>query len=371
MPIQFKVVPVHLLLLIAALLVAPGALAAPDGPVIGKVVAMFGDVTGTDADGNTFAVEPGAELYKGYGFETGSRAFVRAEMTDGTRFMLGRNGSATLDEFEYDPAAQRGRFDTTIRRGGFQYKSGGIGKLAGANRSDHTRISTPTAVIGIRGSEAEGIITENSTVVTMTEGLLTVTNTISNRSVTLSVPGNTAELQEGETQRYEELPQEVQQQIRNALPTPEQEQQAATQGGEEQDEDEQQDEQQDEDEQQGDQEDGDDNRQSDDDTDDESSSGANIGAGNPEITAQLKAVRDAAIAKGFTEEQADQLVSEANRQASSALVSGSSVEEVTRSVEQVKQNVEDSDGTDDFDDVLTDVGDTISNPSPTGSAPIL
>lgn len=60
------------------------ALAAPQGPVVGRVAVAVGKVTGTDQDGDTFEVKRGGELYAGYTLETGSPAFVKFEMNDGT-----------------------------------------------------------------------------------------------------------------------------------------------------------------------------------------------------------------------------------------------------------------------------------------------
>jgi len=102
----------------------------------------------------------------------------------------------------------------------------------------------------------------------------------------------------------------------------------------------------------------------------QSNSAQNTTASSAEIAEQVKEVRDAAIARGFTEEQADQLADQASNNASSAVEAGNSVDRVTEAIQQAKETVEQSNPTD-FDDVLAGIGDVVANPSPAGSAPII
>ncbi|MFN3236330.1 MAG: tandem-95 repeat protein [Pseudomonadales bacterium] len=76
-------------------------------------------------------------------------------------------------------------------QGGFSYKSGDIGKFAGNSR-DHTKISTPSAVIRVRGSELEGTVDPVTlqTVVIHKSGFLTVTDINDNNPVILDTPNN-------------------------------------------------------------------------------------------------------------------------------------------------------------------------------------
>ena len=132
-----------------------GAFAVPNGPVIGKVSLVLGKVTGTDQDGDNFEVKRGADLHAGYTLETAVRSFIRAELNDGTRMTVSQNGSATLDEFSFDESGGTGGFNTTVRRGGFQYVSGKLGSFGGARV--HSKISTPSGVIGVRGTTIQAI----------------------------------------------------------------------------------------------------------------------------------------------------------------------------------------------------------------------
>lgn len=83
-------------------------------------------------------------------------------MNDGTSLTLGRDSDATLDSFEFDATSGTGGFDATVRRGGFEYESGELGSFA-MNRQ-HSSISTPAGVIGVRGTKIEAVINPNGTI---------------------------------------------------------------------------------------------------------------------------------------------------------------------------------------------------------------
>ena len=73
---------------------------APSGAAlveIGSVKLVVGTVTVRHADGSQEAVRKGAVLYQGDVLVTGAGSFVKAEMRDGTKFQLGQNGEAALD----------------------------------------------------------------------------------------------------------------------------------------------------------------------------------------------------------------------------------------------------------------------------------
>ena len=169
---------------------------APSGGAlveIGSVKLVVGTVTVRHADGSQEAVKKGAVLYQGDVLVTGVGSFVKAEMRDGTKFQLGQNGEAALDQYEFDEAADVGRFEATVRVGGFYYKSGKIGELPSASAQAHTQLNTPTSIIGVRGSELEGAVDQNGeTVVVHRSGVLEITDINGENPVTLDTPGNTA-----------------------------------------------------------------------------------------------------------------------------------------------------------------------------------
>ncbi|MBT4492568.1 MAG: hypothetical protein HOC70_04935 [Gammaproteobacteria bacterium] len=158
---------------VCILLLSLPVLAVPSGPVIGKVALVLGSVVGTDQDGDTFEVVRGTELHAGYSFETGSRSFVRAEMNDGTRMTISQNSTATLDQFSFNQSRSTGTFNATVKKGSFRYISGLLG-AAGSSRV-HSRISTPSGVIGVRGTTIVAIVNpDGSMTITIPAGTVDV-----------------------------------------------------------------------------------------------------------------------------------------------------------------------------------------------------
>jgi hypothetical protein len=122
---------------------------------IGKVTLVLGKVTvkrmGASGSIEEIDVKRGDTLYKGDEITTSTRSFIKARMLDGTRFHLGKNANAILQDYAFNEAAKVGSFEATVIRGGFHYKSGKIGKMFAGGSKSHSTITTPSAMIGIRG----------------------------------------------------------------------------------------------------------------------------------------------------------------------------------------------------------------------------
>ena len=157
---------------------------------IGVVRFASGNVVRKNAVGEE-ALEKGDPIYEGDEIIVEGRGYLVATMNDGTRFTQGANSRTTLENFEFNETAKTGSFEAKIIQGGFSYKSGKIGTFAGNSR-DHTKISTPSAVIRVRGSELEGTVnaTTGETVVVHKSGFLTVTDQNDNNPVVLDTPNN-------------------------------------------------------------------------------------------------------------------------------------------------------------------------------------
>ena len=164
---------------------------------VGKVTLAIGKITvkriGADGQIEELDVARGDKLYKGDELTTEGRGFVKARMLDGTRFHLGKNANAILNDYSFDETAKTGNFDAYVLRGGFHYKSGKLGKMfAGMNKS-HSTISTPSAMIGIRGSELDGNVDDlGNTTIVHRSGILAVTDINGQNEVVLDTPGNTS-----------------------------------------------------------------------------------------------------------------------------------------------------------------------------------
>ena len=191
---------------------------------IGTVSVKVGNVFRENKiTGEKEALSKGDDLYKGDILSVEGLGGLYAKMTDGTRFNLGANSRAVLKDYAFDPQAETGTFSAHVLQGGFKYKSGLIGEFSAKRGAtdNHATISTPSAVIGIRGSELEGNYDPVSlqTTVIHRSGLLTVTDINGNNPTVLAVSGNAATiLIGGNPQFVSQASPQQQAAIQQALP---------------------------------------------------------------------------------------------------------------------------------------------------------
>ena len=189
------------------------------GEPIGKVSLLAGTATVRRTDGSTEPLQKGDPVYKGDVLITGDGSFVKIRFNDGTTFQLGKNGEAALDSFEFNESANIGRFEASVRVGGFYYKSGKIGEVTKAAGEAHTKLSTPSSIISVRGSELEGSVdSSGKTSVIHRSGVLVVTDQNGNNGVTLDQPGSAAVVARGDapafySQASADVIQEVQESV--------------------------------------------------------------------------------------------------------------------------------------------------------------
>ena len=200
---------------------------------IGRVTMLVGDVTVRRLDGSEAKLARGDIIYQGDVVITSTGSFVKAEMLDGTRFQLGQNGEAAFDDFEFDEAQGSGEFSASVRIGGFYYKSGKIGELDSTQSTVHTTIRTPTSIIGVRGSELEGLVdASGTTTIVHRSGILDISDVNGNGAVTLLEPGNTSTIVFNAAPVFlENPPPQLQQALSDALPPPD----SDTESGDEED----------------------------------------------------------------------------------------------------------------------------------------
>ena len=160
------------LIIVAVMLVsgfAGGECAAQDA--IGTVSRIQGEASGT-RNGATRALAPNAAVFLNETVATGETARLEVTFTDNTRLTLGQKAKLTLDNYVFDSAARCG----TIKFGlvsAFRFVSGQVSKLASADVS----VTTPVAVVGIRGTEFwGGPIDDQALGVFLIEGSVSVSN---------------------------------------------------------------------------------------------------------------------------------------------------------------------------------------------------
>jgi len=140
---------------------------------IGTITATVeGPVTALDKDGTSRILNEGAPVYLHDTLVTSARSYVKIILNDGTVFQLGPHSRASLDKYAYDPDIGGGEFESYVYSGAFRYLSG---KLGGNNQGQHTTLKTPSAQIGIRGSEIDAIVGEDgSTTLLHLSGLVSI-----------------------------------------------------------------------------------------------------------------------------------------------------------------------------------------------------
>lgn len=112
---------------------------------------------------------------------TGANARLELAFDDGTRLTVGEKATVVLDRFVYRPGGES-VFHAAVT-GPFRFVSGTLG--AGATRQ--ASVTTPFALIGIRGTDFWGGPIDGIFGVFLLEGTITVT--AGGQEVTISTPG--------------------------------------------------------------------------------------------------------------------------------------------------------------------------------------
>ncbi len=171
------------LIIIVAMLVsgfAGGQSAAQDA--IGTVSRIQGEASGT-RNGATHALDLNSSVFLNEVLSTAQTARLEVTFTDNTRLTLGEKAKLTLDAYVFDSAAGSGTIKFGLV-GAFRFVSGQVSKLASADVS----VTTPVAVVGIRGTEFwGGPIDDLALGVFLIEGAVSVANAAGQQI--LNLPG--------------------------------------------------------------------------------------------------------------------------------------------------------------------------------------
>ncbi len=152
------------LMLAATMLCAwdAAAHADPIGQVVEVAQNAFADNAGTKRD-----LASGADVAALEVISTDKIGKAALRFADDTRLSIGPGAAVVLDRFVYDPEKSTSAFVIKATKGAFRFSTG---------RGDHNayRIETPTASIGVRGTEFDVIIGEKSVRISMRSGLVNV-----------------------------------------------------------------------------------------------------------------------------------------------------------------------------------------------------
>lgn len=159
------------------LLLTSAAFAAAAGDPIGTVVIAVGTVEATDAAGSVRRLARRAPVFEGDTLRTGADSRAQVSFFDDARLALRPQSELAVDEYRDGSAGRTESAALRLTRGGFRTATGRIGRV---NRTAY-RMSTPYAVIGIRGTDLSGALEDDGTggvvlIVGVTVGGITVTN---------------------------------------------------------------------------------------------------------------------------------------------------------------------------------------------------
>ncbi len=133
--------------LAALCILAPAPRAAAQAPGAGEIDSSSGESSLSRSGLFASPVKAGAVLLSGDRLRTGSDGRIQFRLRDGSAFSLGPGTDFTIAAFRMEPARERAFFE--MARGLVRTVSGLIGK----RDQDAWRLTTPTAVMGIRGTE--------------------------------------------------------------------------------------------------------------------------------------------------------------------------------------------------------------------------
>ena len=125
------------------------ALALPASAAeIGQIKTSKGQVT-VQREGKTLPGTVGTRVQTADTIRTGADGSVGITMDDDSLLSVGPGSVLSLDRYAFDPTTSRGRFDATLNKGTLAVISGRIAKQS----PDAMTVRTPTAVLGVRGTE--------------------------------------------------------------------------------------------------------------------------------------------------------------------------------------------------------------------------
>jgi len=129
-------------------LVLPSLATLVSAAEIGQIKVSKGQVTIQRA-GEVLSGGVGTRLQTSDTIRTGADGSVGITMDDDSLLSAGPNSTLSLDRYAFDPTTNQGRFDATLNKGTLAVISGRIAKQA----PDAMTVRTPTAILGVRGTE--------------------------------------------------------------------------------------------------------------------------------------------------------------------------------------------------------------------------
>jgi hypothetical protein len=80
---------------------------------------------------------------------TGTDGSAGITFADNSRLSVGPNSTLAINRFKFDQTTHEGGFDSTLKRGTLSVISGKLAKRS----PDAMTVSTPSTILGVRGTE--------------------------------------------------------------------------------------------------------------------------------------------------------------------------------------------------------------------------
>jgi hypothetical protein len=96
---------------------------------------------------------PGGGIRQGDQITVGDNSSVAVTLRDGTTLTLGSNTSVTLTRYQFEPTTQDGSIGLSLFRGAMRVVTGLITHGNSESGPAKVKVTTPTAVIGVRGTD--------------------------------------------------------------------------------------------------------------------------------------------------------------------------------------------------------------------------
>lgn len=114
----------------------------------GLVKTMKGQVT-IERAGSAVVAQVGGSVFEGDRIRVHGDGSIGISLRDETLLSLGPNSTMLVDRFAYNPITRDGQVETSILRGTLRYVTGLVGRL----NPGAIKVMTPTATVGIRGTD--------------------------------------------------------------------------------------------------------------------------------------------------------------------------------------------------------------------------
>lgn len=173
----------------ALFLVSTSAVAATDN--IGSVAEIVRSASATPLDGAAKPVKTKDGINQYDTIETVAKGGIKINFIDETELQLGGNSRLLIDEMVFDPASLQGKSVINLLAGTYVFVSGKMPK-------ENVDIRTPSATIGIRGTEFTVQVSDTgATSVSVIDGLVEMTSIATGGQVSIPAGSNSSVSESG------------------------------------------------------------------------------------------------------------------------------------------------------------------------------